>query len=190
VTDIFTTLEHDHRAVLDILAALEDMTASAAGQPTQMLVDRGGPLTRELIAAESRHEAAEEQYFWPTVKTKLPDGQRLAAHAVDQESEAKTVLAKLDGMSLDDERFMPLIQDFVKAARSHIEFEEQQVWPQLCPTLSMPERERLANKFARAKKMGPTHPHPHTLPNPAVLKTAGIAGAALDRGRDWLSSRR
>jgi hypothetical protein len=47
----------------------------------------------------------------------------------------------------------------------------------------------LGAKLARATQAGPTRPHPHTPPSPAVLKAAGPAVAAVDRLRDAASAR-
>ena len=40
-----------------------------------------------------------------------------------------------------------------------------------------------------AKKAAPTRPHPHTPPKPGVLKTAGVAAAAVDKMRDTATGR-
>jgi hemerythrin-like domain-containing protein len=138
---------------------------------------------------ESRHEAAEEQYFWPAVEAKAEGGPDLAARAIEQETEGKKLLATLDGMSPDNVEFESVLREFITAAREHIEFEQQQVWPRLSAALSVQESEELAKKVERAKAIGPTRPHPDTPPNPAVLKTAGVAAAAMDRARDAMTNR-
>ena len=145
---------------------------------------QGGALADTLISAVSQHEAAEEMYFWPAVKEKVSDGDSLAAGGIEQEAEGKRVLAELDGMPPDDARFIPLMTKFAHAARAHIAFEEQQVWPSLRAALPVDEATGLGAKLASATQAGPTRPHPHTPPSPALLKAAGPAVAALDKLRD------
>jgi hypothetical protein len=51
------------------------------------------------------------------------------------------------------------------------------------------ELEQIGKKMAIAKKAAPTRPHPHTPPKPGVLKTAGVAAAAVDKMRDAATGR-
>jgi len=187
--NVFEVLASDHQAVLAMLDRFESMIGPL-DQPTQELSQQGGALADTLITAESKHEAVEEEYFWPAVKEKLPtNGESLATTAIEQESAAKKVLARLDGMSPDQREFVPLVTEFVTAARAHIAYEQEQVWPSLREVLSDAEAEELGGKIEAAKKLAPTRPHPHTPPNPAVLKTAGVVAAATDKIRDALSHR-
>src|SRR5262249_58496382 len=119
-----------------------------------------------LIIDSSRHEAAEEQYFWPTVRDRLEDGNLLADEAIAQESEAKNILARLDKLTSTDEEFTTLIAEFIPAARAHIAFEETQVWPTLRAALTTTEAEELGAKIRKAEDKGPTRPHPHAPANP------------------------
>jgi hemerythrin-like domain-containing protein len=137
----------------------------------------------------SRHEAAEEQYFWPTVRERVPNGNELADKAISQETKAKEILAKLDKAASRDKEFDDLIVEFIPAARQHIAFEENRVWPSLRESLSPAESEELGEKIQRAEQKGPTRPHPHTPPSPGILKTAGPAVALIDRLRDAISGR-
>lgn len=182
--DIFAELRKDHEEVAGMLDRLE------ASVPTgEKALEERRKLVDQLIIEESRHEAGEEQYFWPTVSEKLPNGETLAARALGQEQEAKEVLDKLDGMDPQEAEFEQLVSKFIKAAREHVAYEEEQVWPALESKLSGEEREELGRKFDQAKKLGPTRPHPNTPPNPAVLKTAGMVAGVMDKARDAVSDR-
>jgi hypothetical protein len=146
-------------------------------------------LVEELIIDESKHEAVEEEFFWPAVTDRVPDGKLLAERAIEQETEAKQVLNRLDQMTTENLDFVPLVRSFVTAGRAHIAYEETEVWPLLRAALSPAEAEELGGKLAAAKKTAPTRPHPHTPPNPMLLRTAGPAIAAADRLRDAASGR-
>jgi Hemerythrin HHE cation binding domain len=183
--DVFEVLGTAHRETEQMLDRMQAMMATPAE-----LRQEGGSLADKLISAASQHEAAEEQYFWPAVKEKIiSNGNALAAGGIEQETEAKKVLAELDGMASDDPQFIPLMTQFAHAARAHIAYEEQQVWPGLKAVLTAEEADALGAKLASGTQAGPTRPHPHAPPSPAVLKAAGPAVAAADKLRDYLSGR-
>src|SRR3954462_9836814 len=102
---------------------------------------------------ESRHEAAEEQYFWPAVRDKLAAGAELADQAIEQENEGKKVLDQIRKTKPVDPEFGSLIATFIKDAREHIAFEEEQVWPGMRQTLSPEEANELGETFELAEKL-------------------------------------
>jgi hemerythrin-like domain-containing protein len=186
--DIFDVLSRDHEDVKQMLSELEKGPTAATGADDNQLALRKR-MTEELIIEESKHEAAEEMYFWPTVREKVTDGDRLAGEAIGQEDEGKKVLNKLDKLHADNPEFETLLTEFIEAGREHIAFEESQVWPALRSALSESESSELAEKYETAKKTGPTRPHPNTPSSPGALKSAGPAAAAADRVRDAVSGR-
>lgn len=188
MADVFEVLGADHQDVRQMLAALEESPGSAAGASDAILAARQR-VAQRLVIESSRHEAAEEQLFWPAVRARLPGGDALADTAVSQEGEAKEVLTRIDRLDADDAEFDRLIAGFIPAARAHIEFEENQVWPGLRQTMSAADAEELGEQLAKVIEQGPTRPHPHTPPDPAVLKTAGPVVALVDRLRDAVSGR-
>jgi hemerythrin-like domain-containing protein len=189
MTDIFSALAHDHHEVKGILDRLEAGGASHPQAGSETFLEDRRQLAEQLVIDESQHEAAEEQYFWPVVRDKLANGDTLAEQAIAQETEGKQVLDKLRKLEPGDGEFDTLVREFVTAGREHIAFEEQQVWPELRATLTDEESTALAEKYELAMKMGPTRPHPHTPPKPAVLKTAGVAAAVVDKAVDAVTGR-
>jgi len=185
---VFDVLGQDHQEVKQLLAELENGPTKATGATEEQLLLRK-KMAEELVIEESKHEAVEEMFFWPTVREKLPDGERLASEATQQEQEGKGVLDKLDKCEASDPEFEELLGEFIKAGREHIAFEETQVWPGLRQVLSAEEASELGQKLEQGKKTAPTRPHPHTPPKPGVLKAAGPAAAAADRARDAASGR-
>jgi hemerythrin-like domain-containing protein len=185
--NVFEVLRKDHEEVLRVLAELESGRARAAAK-----ADPGAErekLVEHLIIEESKHEAVEEEYFWPAVRDRVPDGDRLADHAVEQEQAAKHVLDELIGLKADDPKFEELLRTFIPDGREHIAYEESTVWPALRDVLSTEEADELGTRVERGKKLAPTRPHPHTPPKPGLLKTAGPAVAAADKARDMISRR-
>jgi hemerythrin-like domain-containing protein len=186
--DVFEVLGEDHAEVKYMLTVLEETPGRSAGAAADVL-DARKQLAEQLVIESSRHEAAEEQHFWPAVRERLGDGDRLADEAISQESEAKEVLAKIDKLEASDPEFDQLIGEFIPAARRHIEFEETRVWPGLRQALSEAQAQELGEKLQKAKDHGPTRPHPRTPANPALLKAAGPAVAAADKLRDAATGR-
>ncbi|MBP2707887.1 hemerythrin domain-containing protein [Microbispora sp. RL4-1S] len=185
MADVFEVLSHDHREVERMLAELESGTAPAGLDGPELR----GKMVEQLIIEESKHEAVEEEYFWPAVRELVPDGDRLADHAVEEEQAAKQVLDDLLGLEAGEAKFEELLSGFIADAREHIAYEEKTVWPQLRSVIGTDRAAELGKKLVEGKKTAPTRPHPHTPPKPGVLKTAGRAVAAADRLRDRATGR-
>lgn len=188
MTDAFDVLAKDHQEVKQMLAELAQGPTAAAGASENALLLRKN-MTQQLIIEESRHEAAEEMYFWPAVREHLPGGDALADEAVSQEQHAKEVLDKLDKLDATDPEFEQLIGTFSAAALEHITFEEDRVWPGLRGVLTEQAATELGDALITAKKAAPTRPHPHTPASPGVLKTAGPAVGLADKARDKMTGR-
>jgi hemerythrin-like domain-containing protein len=188
MADVFEVLGADHQNVKQMLTALEDSPDNAAGAGDAVLAARK-EVAQRLVIDSSRHEAAEEQLFWPAVRERLPGGDALADTALKQEGEAKEVLARLDRLDASDAEFDRVLDEFIPAARAHIEYEETLVWPGLRETLSAADAEDLGAKLATAIEQGPTRPHPHTPPDPALLTAAGPVVALVDKLRDAVTGR-
>jgi hypothetical protein len=148
-----------------------------------------GTMVTNLIIAESQHEAIEEQFFWPAVRELLDDGDALADKAVEQEQEGKRLLQRLADGHPGEPDYQEALQQFVTAARDHIAFEQDVVWPVFEAAVSRDDLMKMGEKLEAAKKVAPTRPHPDTPPNSAVLKTMGMATAMVDHVRDAATGR-
>lgn len=188
MSNVFDILRADHREVQQMLAELEGGPAQA-NRAAPLRPEARQQLTEKLVIESSKHEAAEEQYFWPIVRDRLPHGDQLADHAIAQETDAKQVLARLEKLSAGQAEYEELLSTYIPAAREHIGYEEDVVWPALQEVLTAAEAEELGKNIAMAKDIAPTRPHPHIPPQPGVLKTAGPAVATADKVRDAMSGR-
>lgn len=186
--DVFDALGTDHAEVRQMLLALETSPGNADRAGQRVLAARY-EVAQRLVIDSSRHEAAEEQYFWPAVRDKLGNGRSLADEAIAQEQKSKELLDRLEKLESADEEFDRLIAEVIPAARQHIEFEEGRVWPGLRVALSPAEAQELGDKVQKAKEHGPTRPHPRTPASPKLLKTLGPAIAVADKLRDAAAGR-
>ncbi|WAL69422.1 hemerythrin domain-containing protein [Amycolatopsis cynarae] len=186
--DAITLLRDDHRQVLEMLDRLESAPTVAGGASEEALRARKSLVTR-LVIAESRHEAIEEQYFWPMVRESVPGGAELAARAEDQEYAAKQVLDALGKAEPGQSDFDEMAARIVRDGRRHIAFEQDEVWPKVVAAVDSSRLEELGEKMAAAKDRAPTRPHPETPSSARVQKTLGRMAAVADRLRDTITGR-
>jgi hemerythrin-like domain-containing protein len=163
--DVFDVLGQDHEQVKQLLTEIEAGPTAASGAADDQLAMRK-KMANDLVTEEAKHEAVEEVFFWPAVRRRLPDGERLASTGTAQEEEAKGMLAKLDKADPDEPIFEQLLAEFIEAGREHIAFEETQVWPALRAALSKREAAELGDKLEQGKAIAPTRPHPRKRPAP------------------------
>src|SRR5215469_6983969 len=188
MADVFEVLKHDHDEVKAMLARLEDGPKAETGATAAQLTERRG-LTEEVIIEQSKHETAEQQYFWPAARELGPEGDRIADEAISQERAAEQVLYELGKLDPEDEKFEDLIAAFISDARMHIAFEEGHAWPLMRSTLTADEAAELGGKIAQAKKIATTRPHPNTPSSQGARKAAGPVAGAADRLRDAVTGR-
>jgi hemerythrin-like domain-containing protein len=182
--DALTFLRQDHKSVLGMLEVLDGAPGGTGAHSSGLAT-----MVTNLVIAESQHEAVEEQFFWPAVRDALEDGDALADKAVEQEQEGKALLQRLEDGEPGEPGYQEALQQFVLAGREHIAYEQDVVWPLFQAAVTEEELVELGEKLETAKKIAPTRPHPDTPPNPAVLKTMGMATAVLDHVRDAVSGR-
>jgi hemerythrin superfamily protein len=186
--DVFTVLGQDHAEVKQMLDELENGPTRVSGASTAQLQDRKR-LAQALIIAESKHEAVEEEFFWPVVRDLSGDGAELARQGTRQEQDAKIALDRLDEADPADDEFEVLVTAAIRDGRAHIAFEEERVWPRLREVLNPAGAEHLGEELMRGKDTAPTRPHPQVPPRPGVLKATGPVAAIVDRLRDIVTGR-
>lgn len=180
--DAITFLRQDHKSVLGLFETLDGAPSGSGAQASGLET-----VVNNLIIAESQHEAIEEQFFWPAVREAIGDG--IVDKAIEQEQAGKQLLQRLEDGKPGEPEYHEALQEFVKAGREHIAYEQDVVWPQVELAISRQELEKIGEKLEQAKKIAPTRPHPGTPPNPAVLKTVGMGAAVVDHVRDALTGR-
>lgn len=180
--DAITFLRQDHQSVLGLLETLDGAPSGSGAEASGLET-----MVNNLIIAESQHEAIEQQFFWPAVRKAVGDA--LADTAIEQEQAGKQLLQRLEDGKPGEPDYHQALQEFVKAGREHIAYEQEVVWPQAEAAISREELEKIGEKLEAAKKVAPTRPHPKTPPNPAVLKTMGMGAAAMDHVRDAATGR-
>ncbi|GGK75483.1 hemerythrin [Sphaerisporangium melleum] len=188
MANVFEFLERDHAEVKRMMAELEERPPAEGEEHERMR--RRKEQVRRLISESSKHEAVEEEYFWPAVRNLVPHGDELADHAIKQEQRAKYTLNDLIDYEPGRIRYEDMLTEFITEAREHIAYEEEQVLPELRLVISPERAMELGTKMEKAKRLAPTRPHPHTPPRPGLLKATGPLVGAADRLRDLVAARR
>ncbi|MHC3475368.1 hemerythrin domain-containing protein [Streptomyces sp. 7R007] len=146
--DLLTVLGRDHNQVKYLQEQLEATPGVRQGGGSaqqQRRVTLVGMIRERLTA----HEAAEEKHFWPAVRTALSDGEDLARQGREQEREGARLLAELDGLPGDADRFDELVEQLAMALRKHVAFEDG-VLLRLQDILSAERRQELGRRVLLA----------------------------------------
>jgi hypothetical protein len=185
--DALVVLTRDHNQVKALQEQLGTLPSHATGGSTAQM-SRRKSIVDMITVKLSQHEAVEEEYFWPAVRKVMPDGDRWADEAIEQEQQGRNTLTALGKLEPDTDEFDELVEKLVLLLRKHVAYEET-LFLQLKSVMPDDERRELGEKLLTAKKLAPTRPHPHTPAKPAVLKTVGAAAAAVDKVRDTVGDR-
>ena len=95
---------------------------------------------RRLLAV---HETAEVEFVHSRAKRKMPDGDKVVGARLEEEHEAKTVLAELEKLDVDTEEFTRQLSKLRDAMLDHAEHEEKEEFSKLQEELSEDELERM-----------------------------------------------
>jgi len=137
---------------------------------------------RALLAV---HETAEEEVVRPVTRSSVPNGEAVADARIEEENEAKEVLAKLEKLGTGSSEFMPTFLELKKSVLAHAETEEHEEFPALRASQSADELRQMGKRIKIAEKMAPTHPHP-SVKSTTANYLAGPFAAMVDRVRDHM----
>jgi hemerythrin superfamily protein len=169
--DVIEFLHNQHEQVRGLL----DDVLTAQGEERQQYFDT----VREMLA---RHETAEEMILRPLTR-KAPGGDEVAQGRMDEENDAKEVLAGLEKMDVATPEFAARFSEFRQSVLAHAEAEETLEFPLLRQNTDAEALRQARDRVQRAEAMAPTHPHP-SAKTTAMNYVAGPFAAMLDRARD------
>ncbi|HET8619259.1 MAG TPA: hemerythrin domain-containing protein [Acidimicrobiales bacterium] len=139
----------------------------------------------DLVRLLAVHETAEEEVIYPVVRRET-GGDEIADARIQEESEAKRMLADLEKVDVDSDEFAPRFVVLRDAVVRHATSEEATVLPLLERTQDQDMLDRMGQAIQVAQKLAPTRPHPHG-PDSALGNLAvGPFAAIADRARDAL----
>jgi hemerythrin superfamily protein len=143
-------------------------------------------LAQEIIEELSVHAALEEQLIYPLLEARGRQTQEKVFDALEEHHVVKLVLAELEGLSADSERFDAKMHVIQESVESHIEEEESKLLPRLDAMLDAEDRKMLAASFIEMKQTAPTHPHPNAPDSQPAAMIAGLVAKITDAGKDMM----
>jgi hemerythrin-like domain-containing protein len=178
--DVIAELTTDHGEVEEMFGQIE---ALPSGDPQRK--QYADKVTIELV----RHSVAEEAYLYPAVREHIQDGDEIADRELEDHAEAERTMKALEGCEAGHPDFDLLITQLMTEIRSHIQDEENNLFPRLRASCSADVLNRLGEKVRTAKKTAPTRPHPAAPDTPPANKLLAPGMGLVDRMRDALTGR-
>ncbi|MFI5520076.1 hemerythrin domain-containing protein [Streptomyces platensis] len=178
--DVIQELTTDHREVDELFGQFED---ALPGSPDRKrLVDA---ITIELV----RHSVAEEMHLYPAVREHLEEGDALADKEIADHARVEQLLKDLEEREPDDTDFDRLMVKLKTEVTSHVDDEENHLFPQLRNHVHSYILESLGEKVREAKKTAPTRPHPAAPSTPPANRLLAPGLGLVDRARDYVTGR-
>lgn len=133
------------------------------------------------------HETAEELVTHPGARL-AEGGNDVVDARLEEETEAKKMLADLDGMDVDETGFTDKLAALKEAVLAHADAEESEEFPLLRAEHDERRLKRMADAVRAAEAIAPTHPHPSVGSSMTTNLMAGPLASVIDRTRDAVRS--
>lgn len=181
--DVIALIKADHAAVNQLFRRYASL-GDRAFTSRRRIADR-------VIKELSIHAAVEEEILYPNVRAAVPNGERLVKAALAEHQSLKETLAMLDGCPPESEEFDQLMTRARDDVRRHVKEEESSegILGQLRKHASREELQQMATMTRAAKRLAPTHSHPHAPSTPPANVIMGAAAALIDKARDKVTGR-
>ncbi|HYI62885.1 MAG TPA: hemerythrin domain-containing protein [Acidimicrobiales bacterium] len=176
--DVVTFLRHQHEQIRQLFDDVASAGAEGREEAFQCLV--------RLLAV---HEVGEEEVVHPRVRLE-EGGAHIVSARLEEESEAKQLLADLEKVGVGGEGFDEQLAVVRAAVEAHAEQEEQLEFPLLAAVDDQRVLRGMTTLLKVAEGMAPTHPHPHGPDGMVGNLVVGPAVAVMDRVRDAIADAR
>ncbi len=177
--DAIRMLKDDHAAV-EVLFKRFEKAGDRAFVTKREIVDR-------IIEALSVHAAIEEQLFYPVTRATVPETEDIALESLEEHHIVKWLLAELEDMDADAERFDAKVTVLIENVRHHVTEEEGEYFPMVRAELGRKALQDLGEAMEAARDVAPTHPHPRSPDTPPGNLVVGAAAGVADRVGDTVS---
>ncbi|MCU1461518.1 MAG: hemerythrin [Acidimicrobiales bacterium] len=174
--DAITLLKEDHKEVKRLFREFEKLGERAVKAKQE--------IATHVIEALSVHSAIEEQIFYPSVRKLVPDLNEAVLEALEEHHVAKWLLAELEDMTPEHERFDAKMKVLTESVRHHVEEEEGELFPEVREALGRKALAEIGEQMEQARRVAPTRPHPKAPDEPPGNLVAGPAAAVVDRARE------
>ncbi len=153
-----------------------DEFAELSSRPSK----RKDELVDLLITHLVKHAEVEELVFYPAVRSEMSGFDAEIDEDLEEHHAAELLLAELDHMSSDHDRFDAKVLVLREIVTHHLQEEEQDLFPKVREAIDQQRRRQLGAAMVRAHKIAPSRPHPFSPDEPPANLIAGLPGAAYD----------
>jgi hemerythrin-like domain-containing protein len=174
--DAITLLKADHKTVEKLFKSFEK-AGKGAKQTKRRIVD-------QIIEELSVHAAIEEQIFYPSIRSDVPDTEDEVLESLEEHHIVKWVLSELEDMEPDDERFGAKVTVLIENVRHHVEEEETELFPMVRKALGRKRLGEIGDRMEAAKKTAPRRPHPRAADTPPGNLVSGAVAGVVDKVRE------
>ncbi len=175
----------------DVVLFLKEQHRQVEAGFEQVLGSRGAERQAAFLALRrllAVHETAEEEVVHPAARRALPDGNLIVDARLQEENEAKRLLAGLEDLQVDSPDFVQRLTQLQSSVLAHARAEERDEFERLAVALEQKELERMRKAVALAEQFAPTRPHPGVESALANVLTGPFV-SMLDRARDALAGK-
>jgi hemerythrin superfamily protein len=175
----------------DVVSFLEEQHEQIDAGFASVLAERGEPRKRAFFSLRrllAVHETAEEEIVHPTARRALPDGEQVVAARLQEEHDAKKLLAQLEEMDTETAEFERLFTQLRSSVLLHARAEEQQEFERLGEVLDQTKLDSMRKAVDFAERMAPSRPH-SGVESAAANVLVGPFAAMVDRARDAISGK-
>jgi hemerythrin-like domain-containing protein len=141
--DAMSLLKEDHRKVKKILAELESTTERGVKTREELFTK----VKQELVI----HEAIEEEIFYPALK-EHPKTKEIALEGYEEHHVVDTVMAEIEGVAYDDEKWGAKFTVMKENLEHHIEEEEGEMFKQAKQVFDQDELTQLGESMKARKE--------------------------------------
>jgi hypothetical protein len=176
---------------IDVVTFLEEQHEQIRAGFGQVLTTTGERRQAAFLALRrllAVHETAEEEIVHPAAKHALADGELIIEARLQEEQEAKEILADLEDLDVDSADFERRFTQLESRVLLHAQAEEQNEFELLGEILDQKQLERMRKAVDFAERVAPTRPHPGVESAVGNL-LAGPFVSMLDRVRDAMSNK-
>jgi hemerythrin superfamily protein len=141
--DAMSLLKEDHRKVKKLLAELESTTERGVKTREELFTK----VKQELVV----HEAIEEEIFYPALK-EHPKTKEIALEGYEEHHVVDTVMAEIEGVAYDDEKWGAKFSVMKENLEHHIEEEEGEMFKQARQVFDQDELTQLGESMKARKE--------------------------------------
>ena len=172
-TDIVEVLARDHEDLETLLNRFESVE-----------LDHKAAWFDQVRESLVRHEVAEEIAVYPHLRRISTAGDRIVGDRIEEQTEAKSLLAHLEDIDVRGDAFRQAFVHFRRVALDHAHREEATAFTFIVQQKAVHDRAEMARRYETARKIAPTHPHPHAPHRPPGNLIVSPIAALADRIRD------